>query len=291
MFIDIHAHAYKRPWPGPDGKNAFPSPAQLLKRYDELDIEQGIVLPILGPELYLPQSNEEVLEIKKDSGGRLEAFCNIDPRAIYNSPAGKLDYILEYYKNLGCLGLGEVMPYMHFNDPLLHNLFCSAEKVGLPVIIDATCGRGAGCYGLYDEPGLPGLEECLQIFPALTIIGHGPGFWAELGQIQSPKDRCSYPSYPVREEGSVPRLMRRYPNLYAEFSAGSGCNALARDLKYASRFIEEFQDRLFFGTDICKPDQSVMQAQLLINLVEDGEISRAAFKKVARENAVKLFQL
>ena len=48
------------------------------------------------------------------------------------------------------------------------------------------------------------------------------------------------------EGGAVVRLMRQYPNLWADLSpaAGSGYNALARDPDYAVKFLHEFQDRL-----------------------------------------------
>ncbi|MEI8345181.1 MAG: hypothetical protein WCG06_03820, partial [Candidatus Omnitrophota bacterium] len=55
-------------------------------------------------------------------------------------------------------------------------------------------------------------------------------------------------SYPITDEGRVPQLMRKYTNLYGDLSAGSGCNALKRDRKYAVKFLNEFQDRLMFGT-------------------------------------------
>ena len=89
----------------------------------------------------------------------------------------------------------------------------------------------------------------------------------------------------------MPGLLRRYPNLLGDLSAGSGYNALARDPDYAVRFLNEFQDRLLFGTDICPPDQEVPQAQFLIDLRETRKISDAVFRKIARENAIALLGL
>ncbi len=62
MFIDIHAHAYRVPVPG---FNDFCSPEQLIARYDELGIEKGVILPIVSPEIYFPQSNEDILEMAR----------------------------------------------------------------------------------------------------------------------------------------------------------------------------------------------------------------------------------
>ena len=51
--------------------------------------------------------------------------------------------------------------------------------------------------------------------------------------------------------GAVPRLMRRYGNLWADTSAGSGYNALTRDEHFGLDFLEEFHQRLLFGIDSC----------------------------------------
>ena len=45
-------------------------------------------------------------------------------------------------------------------------------------------------------------------------------------------------------------MMRAHPNLHGDLSAGSGHNALSRDPAFGVRFLNEFQDRLYFGTDI-----------------------------------------
>ena len=109
--------------------------------------------------------------------------------------------------------------------------------------------------------------------------------------LEKPGDRNGYPSYPVSEEGVVPRLMRQYPNLYGDLSAGSGCNALRRDPDYAVKFLHEFQDRLLFGTDLCYPDMPLPMIDLLLEWRDTKKISEAAFNKVARANAIRLLQL
>ena len=290
MFIDIHGHAVQRPGPLRNGKQWFSTPEQLLTRYEQLEIKRAVLLPLVNPEVYLPQSNEEILDIAGQHPDRFIPFCNIDPRALTNSADAPLGDLLRYYRDQGCKGIGEVMPNLAFRDPLVQNLFKHVEDVGFPLIFDISSQIG-GAYGLYDDVGLPQIEFCLQQFPALTILGHGPQFWAEIGQLRTPGDRAGYPRYPIDEEGVVPGLLRRYPNLLGDLSAGSGYNALARDPDYAVRFLNEFQDRLLFGTDICPPDQEVPQAQFLIDLRETRKISDAVFRKIARENAIALLGL
>lgn len=290
MFIDIHAHAYKAVCPTGDGRTRFATAEEVIRRYDEMGIEKGCLLPLIGPEVYLPESNEEIIEMCERSGGRLIPFCNIDPRGISNSPDAPLDRWLRHYKDRGCKGLGEFMPNLPFLDPLVQNMFKHAQEVGLPLIFDIS-SRIGGTYGLYDDPGLPQLEESLRRFPKLIILGHGPAFWAEIARLETPADRATYPQYPVKEEGVVPKLFRRYQNLYGDLSAGSGYTALARDPDYAVRFINEFQDRLLFGTDICTATQRIPQVDFLLELRSAGKISHSVFQKVARENAIRLLGL
>lgn len=290
MFIDCHAHAYREGCPPADGRTQFATPEQVLERYDELGIERGALLPLIGPEEYLPQSNEDILDMCERSGGRLFAFCNIDPRGINNSPDAPFGIWLEHYRERGCRGVGEVMPNLPFSDPRCQNLFKHVATVGLPLTFDISTRIG-GAYGFYDDPGLPQLEATLERHPDLVILGHGPAFWAEIGRLEKPADRAGYPSYPVREEGVVPGLFRRYANLRGDLSANSGYNALARDPAYAARFLNEFQDRLLFGTDICGPEMPIRLPAFLQQLRAEGAIDDTVFRKIAGENAAQLFVL
>ncbi len=290
MFIDVHAHAYRLPGPPQNGRRLFCNPDQVTARYDAMGIERGCLLPLIGPEVYLPQSNEDILEMAAASGGRFIPFCNIDPRGIGNSPDAPLDRWLRHYRDQGCKGVGETMPNLPFLDPRVQNLFKHTEAVGLPLTFDISTRIG-GTYGLYDDPGLPQLERSLQRFPNLKIFGHGPAFWAEISVLESSDDRSGYPSYPVREEGVVPKLFRRYENLYGDLSAGSGGNALMRDPSYAVRFLDEFQDRLMYGTDICYAEQEMPLAAFLCDLRDGRRIGETVFRKIARENAIRILGL
>ena len=124
MFIDIHAHAYRKPVELPlPFLVKFSTAEEVLKRYDEMGIDMGCLLPIVNPEIYMPQANEDILDMAEKYPDRFIPFCNIDPRALTNSADAPLDYLLRYYKDKGCKGLGEVMlnvPVMH---PMVQNLF------------------------------------------------------------------------------------------------------------------------------------------------------------------------
>jgi len=290
MFIDIHAHAYRKVCPPADGVTTFAAPEDVLRRYDEIGIEKGVLLPLIGPEVYLPQSNEDILDMCENAGGRFIPFCNIDPRGMTNSPAAPLGNWLRHYRDRGCRGIGEVMPNLPFNDPRCQNLFKHVEDVGFPLTFDIS-DRIGGDYGFYDDPGLIQLDGTLGRFPKLKILGHGPAFWAEIGPLQKPGDRAGYPSYSFQQEGVVPRLFRRHQNLYGDLSAGSGFNALTRNPDYAVQFLNEFQDRLLFGTDICSVNANLPLPEFLLSLLEQGNLSQNVFNKIARNNAIQLLGL
>jgi predicted TIM-barrel fold metal-dependent hydrolase len=89
----------------------------------------------------------------------------------------------------------------------------------------------------------------------------------------------------------VPKLMRRYPNLYGDLSDFTPYNALSRDPDYGPKFVAEFQDRLLYGTDLCGVGMPLPMIDLLKDWRETGKITEEVFQKVARENAIKLFGL
>jgi len=297
MFIDTHCHAYRKPVPL---VVQFCTAEQVIEIYDRLGIERGVLLPIVSPEVYLPQANEDILEMAEQHPDRFIPFCNVDPRVLTNSVDAPLDRVLRYYKDQGCKGVGEIMPNVPMMDPMVQNLFKHAQDVGLPVTFDGSDQVG-GDFGLYDDPGLPQLEHTLQRFPDLITIAHGLVFWMEIARLETPAQRKTTfrptgeqvgfppPGGPITEEGVVPKLLRRYPNLYGELSDAVG--ALARDPEYGPKFLTEFQDRLLFGTDICHFEQTFPLPDLLLEWRDADRISAAVFNKVARENAVNLLGL
>ncbi len=287
-FIDSHGHAYRRPCPFP---NRFATAEEMLKIYDRDGIDRAVLLPLVGPETYLPQSNDDILDMVEAHPDRFIPFCNVDPRALTNSATAPFGDLFRYYQDKGVKGLGEFMPNLPFLDPLVLNVFRHAQEVGFPVCFDSRTTLGFG-YGLYDEAGMPQLETCLRWFPKLTFIGHGPPFWSEIAALATPADRAGYPRYPVEREGVTPSLLRRYKNLWADLSAGSGFNALNRDHAYAVKFLNEFQDKLMFGTDICAPDAKTPPLMgLLRRFRDEGKINNEIHEKIASGNLLRLLQM
>jgi len=292
MFIDCHLHTV--PTPGlprsADGDN-FATPAELIEMMDRTGVDRGVLLPGVAPECRKQYSPTElILGVCDEHPDRFFAFCNVDPRAESNSEDADLSRQLLYYKERGCRGVGEVTANLSFTDPMVLNLFRHCERCGMPVLFHIGPTHG-GCYGLVDGLGLPGLEHCLQACPDLVFIGHSQPFWSEISGDNTDEVRNTYPEGPVAEGGAVPRLLREHPNLHGDISAGSGYNALTRDPEFGAAFLDEFQDRLLFGTDICSPKNDHRHAELLRKLHDDGTLSDEAFEKISWRNADRLLAL
>jgi predicted TIM-barrel fold metal-dependent hydrolase len=128
----------------------------------------------------------------------------------------------------------------------------------------------------------------LRKFPKLKFLGHSQPFWAEISGDLTEEARNGYPKEKVAEGGTIVRLMREYPNLCGDLSAGSGFNAISRDPEFGYAFLEEFRDRLFFGTDVCDPRNETPLPGYLNEAVEKGYISRECYEQVGWGNAEAL---
>ena len=299
--IDVHAHAtpfrqYYPPRNPSDPESVFISPEQLIDLYDRLGIEKGILLPLTGTESILPNVPSECCKYMVDKyPDRLLWFCYVDPRI--EIPTGTTAYdtfvrLIKHYKSLGAKGVGEVTTPMDADDPRLDILFTACEDCDMPVIIHIAPFR-SGTYGIYDELGLPRVEKILQKHPKLKVLGHSQPFWAEISGDLTEELRFDYPTGPVTEGGTVVKLMRKYPNLYGDLSAGSAAFAMMRDPDFTARFFEEFSDRLMYGCDICGPTPSFAFKfrDFLDQLLDDGKISEETYRKIARENAIRILNL
>ena len=107
-------------------------------------------------------------------------------------------------------------------------------------------------------------------------------------------DRTGYPKGKVTEDGALAKIMRKRPNLYGDLSAGSGANSLMRDPDYAAKFMDEFQDRLCFGIDICSAYQHPADTWLLDfmkKMLDEKRISQEIYDKIMYKNAVAILGL
>ncbi len=293
MFIDIHVHT--RYFEGPErlSGGTYATPQQLMDMLKPHGVRHAVILPGVNPECsYIPQSLGEVIRIVEESEGFFIPFMNVDPRAVGNSPTANLGHLMDFWMARGCKGIGEVCACLTYDDPKMENLFSHAQDRRLPITFHIA-PEPSGYYGIVDMLGLPGLEGALRKFPDLLFFGHSQAFWSEISGDVTEEIRNTYPKSPVTPGGVVVRLMRDYPNLYGDLSpaAGSGFNAIARDPDFGFAFMEEFQDRLLFGTDICDPRNELTLIGYLNEAVGDGKLSREAYEKIGWKNAERVLGL
>lgn len=293
MLIDIHTHTHKKRHPKiirQSNNNCYPTPDQLVTMLDEDGIDKAVVMCTVSPEMrWTIVAPEEVLEICGMHRDRLIPFCSVDPRYLMNGPKSNFLPLLEAYKELGCKGIGEYIPNIPFDDPLNQPVFSAAEQVGMPITFHIAPTIG-GYYGLFDEPGLPRLEKTLKAFPQLVLLAHSQPFWADIGVHEGSEPRPVYPKGKVTP-GRVVDLMRAYANLHGDLSGGSGLNAISRDPEFGYAFLEEFQDRLYFGTDIANVPQDNPIVPYFKKLKADKRISDEAYEKITWKNANQLLGL
>ncbi|MGI6561715.1 MAG: amidohydrolase family protein [Clostridia bacterium] len=289
MLIDVHGHIGRVV---PD-RREFIDADNLIAKMDVWGIDITFVLPLSEhPEgAYMECDTDDVIAACSKYPDRLIPFCLIDHR-FGNHKNMDFSYLLDEYTARGCIGFGEFLPKADFDDPLCINLYRQVGKYGLPIIFDMQ-DRPEG-YGLRDDYGLPKLERALKLCPDTVFVGHGPTFWAEISAHVPENMRSGYPKGSIQPGGAVSRLMREYPNLWADLSAGSGYNALTRDPSFGIEFLDEFQDKLMFGTDSClRSDVKKVypNVDFIRRIEEEKKISKDAVEKIKWKNAVELFKL
>ena len=288
--IDIHVHTSMWEHAQINTGYELASPEELKAKYAELNIEKGLLLPLISPEhRFCVQTNEEMEYLANKYSDTFYWCCNIDPRMGKNSPTTDFSVFLEHYKKRGAKGMGELTANLYIDDPLIDNLFYHCAECDMPVIIHIAPQKYEN-YGIIDEMGLPRLEKLLKKYPKLKIVGHSQCFWSHITADVNSEDWFWYPQGKVTP-GRVVELMREYPNLYGDLSAGSGFNAVSRDPDFGYRFLEEFSDRLMFATDICNPTNVIKLGPWIDEAVKTGCLSEENYKKICRDNAISIFNL
>lgn len=290
--IDIHAHACAFPEFFPLELQNFITAEDIIKLYDNIGVEKGILLPLASPEsMVSPMPTEMMRYVYEQHPDRFYWFCNVDPRAVINRADADLVKLIGEYKKMGAKGVGEITAQLYADDPKMENLFRACAENDMPAIIHIAPNFNGG-YGIVDELGLPRITAMLKKYPDLKIIGHSMAFWSEISAENSDEIRNRYPKGKVTE-GRLAKMLRECPNLYCDLSATSGANAMMRDREYAAKFIEEFSDRIMLGIDICLPTQTFPYefSDFMDKMLEDGMISEENYRKIMRENAMRILKL
>ncbi len=162
-------------------------------------------------------------------------------------------------------------------------LFRKAGELKMPVVfhLQEDLRKEVNPWSEWWGGSIDSLERALQLCPETTFLGHAPGFWIHISGDDLYK-KSNYAPVPCKVEpnGKMPQLLRKYPNLYCDWSAGSGFSALKRDPVFAKEFILEFQDRFLYARDYF--DNQHQEFLYELNLPKE------VLEKVFHKNAEKL---
>lgn len=258
-FIDMHVHLRPK-----RHRNGPLSAEDMLRWMDRHDVARAVVLPIVSTEaLPHPISSDWVLEATKAHRDRLIPFCDVDPLGPLAKDGKGCRAVLRRFIDAGARGLGEHKFPGPINDPRRIELFGAATELGLPILIHMDAKYNT------DRPGLPGLAAVLEAIPGGVLLGHAPGWWNALA------------------DGTIDRLMDKYPGLHGDLSAGSGHRAIARNLEFGRAFLARRADRLCFGTDHGANSREVPHFAFYDQL----KLPKDVQSRIFRDNARRILKL
>jgi predicted TIM-barrel fold metal-dependent hydrolase len=268
-IIDIHQHT----------NYAGRTDAQLIRHQQVMGVTTSVLLPA-GRFYGLDAKcggNDSVLTLARQHRDKFVHFAN-EVADIDEAPVE-----IRRFLKRGAIGIGEQKFRVQSDGKHFERIAKLAEEFGVPVLMHFQ-------HGVYNL-GIENFHKTLEKFPKVNFIGHAQTWWGNVDAKHEQK--VLYPTGKVTPGGITDRLLRDYPNMFGDHSAGSGLNFLTRDSEHAAAFIERHQDKLMFGSDcddVLGIGPGCTGAQILLNLRK-----LAANKKVERkilyENAKKLLKL
>lgn len=255
-IIDAHLHASQNKKDGLDA---------VVRWMERNGVSRCISKPLPQTRAKTSEQRTVMLANFAQQKGKVDRFCLIEPGEV--ATVEEAVAILKKEMAEGAIGMGEHYGRgLMFDDPKNLLLFEACEKVGLPVHFHIDDNKNM------DELGLPRLERVLKMFPKCNLIAHAQ-FWLQL------------------TNGTCERLLRDYPNLYAEPSGQRTAAVLNRDRTYTREFLIRNADKILFGTDAGwwsfggGPGNREPQFQLFEELDLPAEVKA----KIYHKNAEKLF--
>jgi predicted TIM-barrel fold metal-dependent hydrolase len=267
--IDIHQHT----------DYSGRTDEQMIAHQRKMGVTHSILLPA-GRFFNLEagvSGNERAVEVATRLPSEYSYFANEVP---YLTGARE---VIRHSLQTGAIGIGE-QKFMVDSDSRAVMLVAElAEEFNVPVLLHFQFDR-------YNT-GLERFVHILEKFPKVNFIGHAQTWWAN---IDAKADQAVlYPKGPVTAGGLTDRLLRDYPNMFSDTSAGSCLNALLRDEDHTRGFLERHQDKLLFGSDcndaVGEGDKCTGAGILtaIRRLVPDKAVER----KILYENAKRVLKL
>ena len=280
MLIDVHQHINY------SGRmnDAF------LKHQDAMGIAKTVLLPAgsitQGDSTHKGLSNGLAAKIfGTEAAARLAArhpkkfvyFANEVPDLPNATKA------IETWLKKGACGIGEQKFNIAIDSPKMKRIYDLAKAYQVPVLIHIQHNR-------YNH-GFERFHKVLEAYPSVNFIGHAQTWWGNIDKAHQQEEL--YPKTKVTQGGLTDRLLADYPNIYGDLSAGSGLNALTRDLEHAEGFLIRHQDKLVLGTDCndevdhgdtCSGSQAIAKIRELIP-------NKDTRSKLFSKNAQKIIRL
>jgi hypothetical protein len=249
------------------------------------------IIPFYAPD---PHRNDAIIQLQNwhEKGirgcGELKATLQWDSKQIEGiiKTAGKLNIPIVFHMEGSEF---REIPYSNaFYDRLVFkglrtkNIVYSIPQHILRVMVDVYSPM-KNRNKTYFFPGymldFAALEAGLQIYPDVNFIAHGQWFWKHISS-DAPAFKDKYPRGTIIGEGIIWRLLREYPNLYADTSGDSGFIGLTRDLAATKKFLLMFEDKILYGTD------NVMKGQR--EFLQSLGLPKDTYKKIFGANANRI---
>ena len=191
---------------------------------------------------------------------------------------------IEKYLKLGAPVIGELKFGLDCDSPAMQSIYELATSYNVPVLMHWQ-------HNMYNR-GIERFHTMLKKYPKVNFIGHAQTWWAEIDNNHRDPN-ILYPKGSVSRGGLTDRLLSEYPNMYGDFSAGSGLGSLVRDEDHARGFLERHQDKLLFGSD-CSDSEGRSNLCLGANIIpaiRKLASSKVIERKILYGNAQKLFKI
>lgn len=192
---------------------------------------------------------------------------------------------VEKYLKLGAIIIAEQKFNVECDSKESEALYTLAGEYRVPILLHFQ-------HGTYNK-GFERFHKVLEKFPKVNFIGHAQTWWANIDAGHADQ-KVLYPrGTKITPGGITDRLLRDYPNMFADMSAGSGLNALLRDEEHTRGFLERHQDKILYGsdcTDTLGRGPGCQGAQTLATIRRLAP-SKTVERKILYENSRKLFRL
>ena len=280
-IIDIHQHT----------NYAGRSNEQLLAHQRKMGISKTILLPAGTPSFGL--------STHKGATNGLQAKCGVNsvcydlakqyPKE-FTFGANEVPDLpdatkeIEKYLKLGAPVIGELKFGVACDSQEMQKIYQLAKAYSVPVLMHWQ-------FEMFNY-NFENFHKMLEKYPKVNFIGHAQTWWANIDKNHTDQ-KVLYPKTKVTPGGITDRLLRDYPNMYGDLSAGSGLLSMTRDEDQSRQFLARHQDKLLYGSDCddseghgekCQGSQTIAEIR---KLAPDKKVER----KLLYDNAKRLFKI